>query len=166
MAKAVKILFLDHQGVMYTKKHPSPGKLDDFDKAAIAVLNSILEADSSIEIVISSDWKYWVPLQEMREFYNRQGISKLPIDYTPKTKQYNWELYAQQRATEINLWLTEAKTTQIIASWAAIDDINMTPHLANFVWVSEPTKGLCQEGIKEILCGILSHPPPSAPGTQ
>ena len=30
-------LFLDHQGVMYTKKHPNNRYLDDFDKDNVAV---------------------------------------------------------------------------------------------------------------------------------
>jgi len=149
---------------MYTKLHPHPGKLDDFNKEAVAILNSILESDSSIEIVISSDWKYWVSLDEMREFYKQQGIRKQPIAYTPKTRQYIWKLYPQQRAAEINIWLNEANVP--IITWVAVDDINMTPHLKNFVWVSEPAKGLLQEGVKETLCRILSLPPPSVPDTQ
>ena len=38
----MKILFLDHQGVMYIKKHPNPWKLDLFDEECIKTLNTIL----------------------------------------------------------------------------------------------------------------------------
>lgn len=85
------ILFLDHQGVMYLKAHPDNSTLVDFDPGCIQILNRMLEKDAHLEIVISSDWKYWVALDEMQEFYKRQGIKRAPIDYTPSTSEYNWE---------------------------------------------------------------------------
>ena len=69
----MKVIFLDHQGVMYIKPHPNPGKLDDFDINTIKVLNSVLLTDSTIEIVVASDWKYWCSLEEMGDFYQKQG---------------------------------------------------------------------------------------------
>ena len=150
----MKILFLDHQGVMYTKRHPHPGHLDDFDKQAVAILNSILESDSSIEIVVSSDWKYWVSLDTMCEFYIQQGISRPPIGYTPKTATYNWQQLAQQRASEIKSWLETTTTTPTV--WVAVDDINMTQHLSNFVRITETDKGLCQKGVKEEIVRLFN----------
>ena len=73
LKKRNKILFLDHQGVMYTKKHPNPGVLDNFDSENIKVLNKILEKDKDIEIVVSSDWKTWVSPSEMNDFYIKQN---------------------------------------------------------------------------------------------
>jgi hypothetical protein len=151
----MKVLFLDHQGVMYTKKHPCPGKLDPFNTEAVSILNSILELDNTIEIVISSDWKYWVPLKEMCEFYQAQGILKTPIAYTPKTADYIWNQYPQQRSKEINTWLTDNMDVNNITKWVAIDDIDMRPYLDNFVWVSKPAEGILQDGIKDSLLQYL-----------
>ena len=39
----MKVIFLDHQGVMYIKHHPNPGTLDDFDSKSVNILNSILK---------------------------------------------------------------------------------------------------------------------------
>lgn len=43
--KESKILFLDHQGVMYTKTHPDHKTLDFFNPECIEILNKILEKD-------------------------------------------------------------------------------------------------------------------------
>ena len=138
----MKVIFLDHQGVMYLKRHPNPGSLDNFDKNTIQVLNSILQEDPEIEIVISSDWKYWVTLEEMTTFYRNQGL-KQPIAYTPKTIQYTHP-YEKCRAAEIKKWLESNSVT----AWVAIDDLDMRPYLQNFVW-TDPSQGLLQEGIKD-----------------
>jgi hypothetical protein len=145
------ILFLDHQGVMYTQTHPHPGTLDSFDVEAVAVLNSILDTDPLIDIVVSSDWKTWVPLDRMRAFYLEQGIRKAPIDYTPTTETYGHP-YALYRAKEIQAWLS----ANPVDSWIAVDDLDMRPYLSNFVWISSPLVGLCQEGARELLC-LLGH---------
>ena len=96
----MNILFLDHQGVMRLNKHPNPGKLIDFDAECVEILNSILKKTDA-EIVVSSDWKYWVNLDEMGIFYTNQGVIKKPIAYTPITKKYIKEEYNIQMSTEI-----------------------------------------------------------------
>ena len=35
---------------------------------------SLLDKYPNMEIVVSSDWKRWVTLEEMQEFYKRQGL--------------------------------------------------------------------------------------------
>jgi hypothetical protein len=66
----MKILFLDHQGVM--RLDPvcwSSGKpeLQDFDKTAVKNINDIIK-ETDCEIVVSSDWKLWVSIEEMKDF--------------------------------------------------------------------------------------------------
>jgi hypothetical protein len=148
----MKIIFLDHQGVMYVKKHPKPGMLIDFDKENIDLLNTILQTDENIEIVISSDWKYWVSLDEMQTFYKKQGILKLPIAYTKPTKKYDLKIYAQQRANEIKTYLELADN---ITHWVSIDDIDMSKYLDNFVHISNVTLGLKQEGVSQLVLKYL-----------
>jgi len=147
----MKVIFLDHQGVMYIKPHPNPGTLDNFDSKSINILNSILKADSSIEIVVSSDWKYWVSLEKMREFYTEQGIIKEPYDYTPKTGLYG-SPYESFRAKEINAWLQNHN----VDAWVSIDDLDMRPYLKNFVWIDRPTEGISQKGASDALLQYLT----------
>ena len=134
----MKVLFLDHQGVLYLKRHPCPGQLQDFDSACVTALNQILTTVPDLQIVISSDWKYWVPLSEMQAFYRRQGILRAPIDFTPRTARYDIRQLQNQRATEISAWLD----ANPVKAWAAVDDLDMRPYLKNFVWVSQPLLGL------------------------
>jgi len=144
----MKVIFLDHQGVMRITKNPEPGILCDFDTECVKVLNSILETDNDIQIVVSSDWKCWVNLEDMRIFYAKQGIIKIPLDYTPTNKRQN--KYEYTRSTEIKDWLSN----NIVSHWVAIDDLDMKNYLSNFVWITDSNKGLKTNNIKE---KILLH---------
>jgi hypothetical protein len=117
------------------------GSFDDFDKEAIIILNNII-IETDLEIVISSDWKRWCSLEEMKKFYKSQGIIKTPMDYTPLIKGVN-------RALEIKEWLNNNKVNK----WVAIDDMYL--ELDNFVWVSRTDEGIKQEGRKEEILKYL-----------
>jgi hypothetical protein len=147
----MKIIFLDHQGTMRLEEHLSPGTLETFDKDCVTALNKLLDNDT--EIVVSSDWKYWVSLEEMQKFYLEQGVIKAPIDYTGKFEEYQKDIYARQRATEILNWLNVHPE---ITEWVAIDDLDMTSYLTNFI-LTDKHIGINQqlttyEGIKIYLC--------------
>ena len=116
------------------------GKLIDFDKNAVNVLNSLLTKD--LEIVISSDWNRWCSLSKMKEFYSEQGIIKTPIDYTPNIKGKN---IFESRSLEIKEWLNNNN----VSKWVAIDDLYLGDYLSNFVWISRTDEGITQKGIKE-----------------
>jgi len=139
----MKIIFLDHQGVMYIKKHPHPGTLELFDVECISVLNSILET-TGCEIVISSDWKYWVDITEMQKFYLSQGIVKTPLAYTEKRPGGD---YAKERSIEINNYV---ESHPEISSWVSVDDLDMRSYLTNFIYVEKVL-----EGIKSVKDDIL-----------
>lgn len=123
----MNVLFLDHQGVMYLKKHNYPGKLDYFDLECIESLNYIIDK-TDCEIVISSDWKYWVKLDEMKRFYSDQHILKSPISYTDALGYYD----AKGRSIEILNWVNNNK----VDNWISIDDLDMRGYLSKFVWVN------------------------------
>jgi len=147
------ILFLDHQGVMYTRKHPSPGILDDFDESAVNALNRILDIVPECEIVISSDWKRWVSLESMQTFYIGQDIKKAPIDYTPiKSGMKTYTDIAKFRADEICQWLGN----KMINKWVAVDDLDMRPYLTNFVWITDIKRGLSCNEIEDKIIQALS----------
>ncbi len=151
----MKIIFLDIWGVLclpdkHRREHKKTdlpnikemkvhGKLIPFNKEAVNVLNSIIEK-ADVEIVISSDWKKWCPLNEMKKFYKAQGIIKTPIDYTTNLNVKN---LFERRSLEIKSWLNNHK----VNNWVAVDDLYL--NLDNFVWISKTDEGLTQEGIKE-----------------
>lgn len=141
----MKVIFLDHQWTMYLKNHKNDRILDDFDEKAINILNKILDITNS-EIVISSDWKFWVSLEEMQIFYKKQNILKCPISYTGFYEPYEIDIIAKQRSQEIKNWLKE---NQFIEKWVAVDDLDMRNYLDNFVYISNKTEGITQLGIME-----------------
>lgn len=147
----MKVIFLDHQGVMRLDKHPNPGKLAEFDSECVKTLNLLIK-ETDAEIVVSSDWKYWVSLEQMSGFYLSQGILKKPIDYTPKTKKYIFNIINKQRSEEINCWLENKKN---IKKWVSIDDLDMTIYLKNFI-LTEVCYGIKKDGIKDEIINFLT----------
>ena len=157
------VVFMDHWGTIALadkhgrehKKEDLPnisemhthGKLIDFDKEAVKVLNEIIQ-QTDCEIVVSSDWKKWCPLDKMKEFYLSQGIIKAPIEYTPNLKGKN---IFETRAFEIKDWLNTHK----VDNWAAVDDLYLGDYLTNFVWISRTDEGITQNKFKDIISSFL-----------
>ena len=100
----MKVIFLDHDGVICLQSNwgtrttkqkkfykgkirpsyreiPFHLKFDNFDKGAIEVLNSIL-LETDAQIVVSSDWRFHMTLEEMGEYYLQQGIIRKPVAFT------------------------------------------------------------------------------------
>jgi hypothetical protein len=191
----MKVIFLDNDGVIcldnnwggrtkkwkeYKKINPEElsdtnapvyYRFDDFDKKAIKVLNSILE-ETGAEIVVSSDWKLHATLEELQEYYLKQGIVKSPIAFTKRyigcdrADDFVWHrgtIYEQQRALEINQFITDHPE---ITHWVAVDDLKLGIYpnmsdgsnkwgLANFVETPRMSEGIKQSGIKEQILGFL-----------
>ena len=193
----MKVIFLDHDGVICLstewggrfKKQKKAGRklsqsvnslpvvarFDNFNKKAIDILNEILE-ETSVEIVVSSDWKRWATVEEMGEYYESQGLKKKPIGFTkflqdcevpqnfPWSRTYDLE---QSRSLEIKQYL---KDNPEITHWVAVDDLNMgIPQtnetwgdlemdwgLTNFVLTPSGIEGIKQLGIKENILKYLS----------
>lgn len=136
---------------MFLEKHPSPGKLLPFDKDAVIILNSIINI-TKCELVISSDWKKWVDKEEMQSFYINQCVSKKPIDYTPNLNPMGFLSIEQFRSAEIKNWLNSHKE---VKKWVSVDDLNLDGFIRNFVWISEPSNGIKQLGIKDKIIKYL-----------
>ena len=171
----MKVLFLDHDGVIclstqwggrFKKKGydsnpetPLDIRMDSFDSKAVKVLNSIIE-ETECEIVVSSDWKNWGNLDQMKEMYITRGI-KPPIDLTPNMKDFDeggfgmlkWKnLYEAIRVIEIEKWLEEHPE---VTRWVAVDDMNLSK-LDHFVMTTKPyNEGIKQSGIKEKIINFL-----------
>ena len=152
----MKILFLDHQGVM--RLDPvcwSSGKpeLLDFDPEAVCALNYII-GDTGCDIVVSSDWKLWAGLPEMQRFYAGQGIIKAPIGYTPYYAPKSGLLkdLAQARSEEIKSWLADS---QCVSAWVAVDDLDMRAYLESFVFVDD-IRGLKSDLVANAIIEFLN----------
>lgn len=195
----MKVIFLDNDGVICLstewggrfKKQQEHGRkmsqsmlslpvevrFDNFNKKAIAILNSIIE-ETGAEIVVSSDWKRWATVEELGDYYESQGIIKRPIDSTEfcrnlyneggaahlKDEDINWSrqwMLEQERHIEILEWLTRHPE---VTHWVAIDDLNMAKNydgiertwgLENFVLTPRSREGIKQSGIKEKVLQFL-----------
>jgi hypothetical protein len=157
----MKIIFLDIDGVICLSREwgsrkrkikrweleggdgqpPVNIRLDDFNKIAVDVLNDII-LTSGADIVISSDWRLYASLDEMKDLFNQFGVIKEPIDFTPELQTST--KHANIRVDEINLWLSKHSD---IKKWVAIDDMDLSD-LDNFVKTRE------REGLKQ--CNISS----------
>ena len=155
----MKIIFLDIDGVICLSrewgsrkrkikrweleggegKPPVTIRLDDFNKIAVDVLNDII-LTSDADIVISSDWRLYASLDEMKDLFHQFGVIKGPIDFTPELQTST--KHANIRVDEINLWLSKHSD---IKKWVAIDDMDLSD-LDNFVKTRE------SEGLKQ--CNI------------
>ena len=195
----MKVIFLDNDGViclstewggrykkqkkwggrklsMTPREIPFEYRFDNFNKKAVKVLNEILE-ETGAEIVVSSDWRYYASLEELKKYYMDQGITKGPIGVTkrvseidPKIWEKNIRNYAkleEERSLEIKTYLNDHPE---ITSWVAVDDLNMGKFqtendlefvydwgLDNFVHTKKSNEGIKQSGIKEKILKILNN---------
>ena len=115
----------------------------------MAALNDIIQ-QTGAEIVISSDWKRETTLSGMCEFYQKQGIEKMPLAYT------DWlpgaPTYHQQRAGEINAWLDQHPE---ITHWCAVDDLYMATWLTNFAWAKCVDQGIKDPAVQDQIIQLL-----------
>ena len=149
----MKILFLDHQGVMFLKLGIWPNtriKPLDFDVEAVSVLNNIIE-ETNCEIVVSSDWNMWVTLEEMGDFYIKQGILKRPIGYAFGLDDYKNRIEVR-RSLGIMDWL---KNNPNVTNWVCVDDLDLKDYITNFVWVEDTKNGIKLEKIKKEIKNYL-----------
>lgn len=148
------------------KDMPAFVKMDNFNDKAVKVLNSILE-QTDVEIVVSSDWKLYCTLDELKEMFTKYGVIKQPIDVTPSIplkydKQYYTEgELAEYRINEIEMWLKEHPE---VTQWVAVDDLplglidtfeNSFGGLTNFVLTPKSSEGIKQSGIKDKILKFL-----------
>ena len=180
----MKVIFLDHDGVMclsqqwggrvkkkrkYCSAHgstpdnllPVECRFDNFDEKAVKVLNSILE-ETGAEIVVSSDWKLYANLEEMKDLFTKYNVIKTPIAFTPNLVDFDKEtadLYAwkgwnaRARIQEIRKYLEEHTEVE---KWVAVDDLEMGREgLENCVLTPNSNEGIKQLGIRDKILNYL-----------
>lgn len=134
-------------------------RFDNFDDKAVNVLNEIL-LETNAEMVVSSDWRFDCTLKEMKYLFNKYGVVKGPIDYTPTLEVEDFKFlesngkkgFEDERAIEIKKWLALHPE---VTHWVAVDDLNMSADLTNFVHTKRQNEGIKQMGIKEKIISYL-----------
>lgn len=148
----MKVLFLDHDGVLSLPSEPYDGTRESakFNHKAVKVLNEIITQIPEVEIVVSSDWRMEFSLNEIRKLYIDQGIIKQPIGYTCYSLLNIEKKYEQARVEEIFMWLRQHNLGMTpLKDWVAVDDMDLKELGDNFVHVSRFREGIKQSGIKE-----------------
>ena len=166
----MKVLFLDNDGVVCLMSQwggrskklkkwkmfndgnpPASVRMDSFDQKAVNILNDVL-TETGAEIVVSSDWKLYCTLDELKQMFTDYGVIKQPIDCTPNHFLSTIDKNAEIRVAEIEEWLS---THPDVEKWVAIDDLDLSK-LKNFVHTKKMNEGIKQSGIKDKLINILN----------
>lgn len=141
----MKVIFLDIDGVLVTKqsilanRHIHP---HDFDKDCVNVLNHIL-FETGAKIVISSTWRLFWNMSELKEHFSKFGIDPdVIIDITPDFNQ------SMARGLEIAWWL---RNHSEVEDFVIIDDDNDMHHLSLFLVQTNMDGGLRASHIEYIL---------------
>jgi len=149
------IIFLDIDGVLAldpqwslnrtSKSWISKYDCYPFDKKCVNVLNEILK-ETDAEIVVSSDWRTYFNLNELKEIFDINGVIKHPIGITPLFPTSALFL-EKNRASEILSYVDD----NAITSYIAIDDLDMTQWLGSdhFAYCRSLNEGIKQSGLKD-----------------
>jgi hypothetical protein len=125
-----------------------------FDPACVKVLNRIIMVKNPV-IVLTSDWKLQLSLDEINEMFNEYNVLYPATDITTnlwKTKFTSFQQLEECRSAEILLYVAEHDIT----NWVAVDDLNLMWWLPkNFVWCTNSYEGLKQTGVLDKILNIL-----------
>ena len=147
----MSILFLDHDGVLcleqnWGTRQKNGEDFDSFDNKAIKVLNDIIRT-TDCRIVISSDWRHHLSLEQALQMYEKRGIiSRCLIGFT--LVSYTNEGLEGNRINEIESWLDLHNMKK--AKYCAVDDMDLSALGGDhFVQCTHSREGIKQTGIKE-----------------
>ena len=159
----MKILFLDIDGVMVLDtaqgiEQAMRGETS-FHKPCVQALNdSIIR--TGCEIVVSSGWRQFFDLEQMREIFQSNGIAKAPMgftqDYRAGEQLPSGRELETLRCREILSWLASHDVNGRF-SWCAVDDMDLSIGLDNFVRCPDNSCGLSYRGIVEKTVSILDE---------
>ena len=127
----MKVIFLDIDGVLnsddyFLQRHdddrlnPHGYPLSEFDPYPVKLLNNLTDLTGA-KIVLSSDWRKDASLQQLKNLFEKVGITGELIGKTPILR--NNRLYGETiRGDEVSKWL--ADTHYKVESYIIIDDNN------------------------------------------
>jgi hypothetical protein len=132
--RAMKILFLDIDGVLNTPAYLHGGKTpvtgmtaQAIDPALVARVNQILAATGA-RVVISSTWRRYLMAEQLIWMLVSRGFEGLIVGGTP-------HLPRAERGAEIDAWL---RANPGVTQFCILDDRgDMHPHMSNLVQTNE-----------------------------
>jgi Swiss Army Knife RNA repair-like protein len=160
----MKILFLDIDGVMVLDPHKGQDEgihgHDPFYKPSVESLNHIISA-TNCEIVMTSGWRRFFDLEQIREIFQWNGVQKTPIAFTQDYNGHEKQLppgkeIEMLRCGEIMSWLASHDAIGRFA-WCAVDDMDLSFGLERFVRCSDNNFGLSYKGVANAVISILEN---------
>lgn len=112
------LIFLDFDGVLHPQYDGQPTPVDVVF-CHLPRFEAILRDFPTVEIIISSTWRYQFTLDELRARFS-PDIAVRIIDATPKTEHIDGNYLPARREGEILDWL--AASGRESAPWIALDD--------------------------------------------
>lgn len=163
MARGVKILFLDFDGVLNGERfvqHPTE-PYTDLDERHVARLVPLFDAHPDLHIVLSTAWRLLQGVDACVEALVRRGLLAAPrlvIGATPDLtdQPWSWAMMAPKtREAEIAKFLDAFPDP--IQSYAIVDDMKMAPRPDGWRFVRTPRDGIRETHVRR-LHKILSTP--------
>lgn len=144
----ILLLFLDIDGVLnnfkWSETHPSGllyRTLDDIDPTNIKLLSELLNKYPNLKVVIMSDWRKLISLEELKLIFSHFKINPDQIvGYTPTVAK------SQNREDEVLLFLKDNPTEDYVL----VDNDDFFKNLKNKLVLTNPQTGLDQESIAKI----------------
>jgi hypothetical protein len=150
----MKVVFLDFDGVLNSLADVAFGKASAcFQAAAVERLNAIVR-QSSAKVVISSSWRVYHSLDELRTLLGNAGFDGEIIGCTPVSQNKEARGLADIgviRCQEIQAWIDAHPSP--LTSFVILDDLDLEP-LAAYHVKTDMEVGLCDHHVDEAL-GVL-----------
>jgi hypothetical protein len=141
-----RLIFLDIDGVLRRVTSPT----DCFDRDCLERFESAVRKCPVSKIVISSTWRFAMPLKELRSRFSPDIAARI-VGVTPQI--FEEETY--ERMAEIDAFLKEKNVTAV--KWLAIDDNSDHFPAGSPVLITDPNKGFDEVSanqLSNILLGI------------
>ena len=129
-----------------------------FHKSCVHALNAIISR-TGCDIVVSSLWRSFFDLEQMREIFQSNGVLKSPFSFTQEYRRGQEQIASDNaqeivRCREIMSWLG-AHDVNARFSWCAVDDMDLSIGLGNFVRCPDKNFGLSYRGVVDKVVSIL-----------
>lgn len=156
----MKVIFLDFDGVLNSEasvrmeqRKKTPRIMDRLSEVACSNLQYILEQDSSVKLVISSDWRKYHSLVELDNILHSYGVHNARIlGFTPAKM-------SSSRASEIRMFLDEHPN---ITKFVVIDDNESVLGVEDprgHIFLTDPSDGLLFKQARQIAKIFRAHDP-------
>lgn len=147
------VIFLDFDGVMDTEAYDSylvqnnMPNVDEygpvFDPECVNTLETILNAIGA-QFVVSSTWKEFMTLEEIREMWKKRNLPGYILDVTPNVNPHF-------RGDEINAWLESQEEGCLHAIIDDLDASQFTEEQLAFFVQTNPWCGIDEETGQRVL---------------